>query len=80
MANDDREYRCTVLSEPFATKGRRESMRRGARAARPPTSWIRRIGSTAGNTLMLAGDHPIPLAKLTEWFEGFLPAYMAGAH
>jgi hypothetical protein len=55
-------------------------MRRGARAARPPTSWIRRIGSTAGNTLMLAGDHPIPLAKLTEWFEGFLPAYMAGAH
>jgi len=38
----------------------------------------RRIGSTAGNALTLAGDHPIPLAKFTEWFEGFLPAYMAG--
>jgi phosphoribosylformylglycinamidine synthase II len=41
---------------------------------------VRRIGVTAGNTLTLAGDHPIPLAKLTEWFEGFLPAYMADAH
>jgi phosphoribosylformylglycinamidine synthase len=41
---------------------------------------VRRIGSTAGNALMLPGQRPILLAKLNERFEGFLPAYMAGAH
>ena len=41
---------------------------------------VRRIGSTAGDTLTLPGDRPIPLKALTERFEGFLPAYMAGAH
>jgi phosphoribosylformylglycinamidine synthase II len=41
---------------------------------------VRRIGSTAGNTLTLPGQRPILLTALSERFEGFLPAYMAGAH
>jgi phosphoribosylformylglycinamidine synthase II len=41
---------------------------------------VRRIGSTAGNTLTLPGERPILLSALTERFEGFLSAYMAGAH
>jgi len=38
------------------------------------------IGSTAGNALTLPGVRPILLTALGERFEGFLPAYMAGAH
>src|SRR6266498_1835464 len=38
---------------------------------------VRRIGSTAGNTLTLPGQRPIVLTALSERFEGFLPAYMA---
>src|SRR5216683_1822250 len=41
---------------------------------------VRRIGSTAGNALTLPGVRPILLSALSERFEGFLPAYMAGAH
>ena len=41
---------------------------------------VRRIGSTAGNALTLPGVRPILLTALGERFEGFLPAYMAGAH
>ena len=40
---------------------------------------VRRIGSTAGNTLTLPGQRPLPLTTLAERFEGFLPRYMAGA-
>jgi hypothetical protein len=29
--------------------------------------------------LTLQDEHPIPVAKLRERFEGWLPAYMAGA-
>jgi phosphoribosylformylglycinamidine synthase len=47
-----------------------------ARAAGVP---VRRIGSTAGNALTLPGERPIPLKPLRERFEGWLPAYMAGA-
>jgi hypothetical protein len=41
---------------------------------------VRRIGSTAGNALTLPGVRPILLSVLSERFEGFLPAYMAGVH
>jgi phosphoribosylformylglycinamidine synthase subunit PurL len=41
---------------------------------------VRRIGSTAGDALTLPGERPIPVTALSERFEGFLPAYMAGAH
>jgi phosphoribosylformylglycinamidine synthase len=40
---------------------------------------VHRIGSTGKNTLTLPGE-AIPIALLIEKFEGFLPAYMAGAH
>jgi phosphoribosylformylglycinamidine synthase len=46
-----------------------------AKAARVP---VRRIGSTAGNALTLPGERPILLKPLSERFEGWLPAYMAG--
>ncbi|HXN44382.1 MAG TPA: phosphoribosylformylglycinamidine synthase subunit PurL [Xanthobacteraceae bacterium] len=41
---------------------------------------VRRIGSTAGEALTLPGERPILVTALSERFEGFLPAYMAGAH
>jgi phosphoribosylformylglycinamidine synthase subunit PurL len=41
---------------------------------------VRRIGSTAGDALTLPGERPILVTALSERFEGFLPAYMAGAH
>ena len=40
---------------------------------------LRRLGRTGGDALTLAGERPILVAKLTESFEGWLPAYMAGA-
>ena len=39
---------------------------------------LRRLGSTAGTALTLPGERPIVLAALTERFEGWFPAYMAG--
>jgi phosphoribosylformylglycinamidine synthase len=47
-----------------------------ARAAGVPA---RVLGSTGGEALALAGERPIPVAKLREAFEGWLPAYMAGS-
>ena len=38
----------------------------------------REIGTTGGTDLVLDGE-PIPVAKLSEAFERWLPAYMAGA-
>jgi phosphoribosylformylglycinamidine synthase len=40
---------------------------------------VRRLGTTGGDALTLAGDRPILVAKLRESFEGWLPAYMGGA-
>ena len=39
---------------------------------------VRRIGATYGNALTLPGESPILLKRLSERFEGWLPAYMAG--
>jgi len=47
-----------------------------ARAAGIPVRWL---GTTGGDALTLAGERPILVAKLCESFEGWLPAYMAGA-
>jgi phosphoribosylformylglycinamidine synthase subunit PurL len=47
-----------------------------AKAAGVP---VRRIGSTAGSALTLPGEPPILLKPLRDRFEGWLPAYMAGA-
>ena len=47
-----------------------------AKAAGVP---IATIGVTGGNALALPGETPILVAALTEKFEGWLPAYMAGS-
>jgi phosphoribosylformylglycinamidine synthase II len=46
-----------------------------ARGAGIPIRWL---GTTGGDTLTLAGERPIVVAKLSESFEGWLPAYMSG--
>ena len=40
---------------------------------------LRQLGLTGGDALTLEGERPILVAKLRERFEGWLPAYMAGA-
>ncbi len=40
---------------------------------------LRQLGLTGGDALTLEGDRRILIAKLRERFEGWLPAYMAGA-
>jgi phosphoribosylformylglycinamidine synthase II len=47
-----------------------------ARAAGVPA---RQLGFSGGDALTLEGERPILVAKLSERFEGWLPAYMAGA-
>jgi phosphoribosylformylglycinamidine synthase len=39
---------------------------------------VRQLGLTGRDTLTLKGERPIPVARLRERFEGWLPAYMAG--
>jgi phosphoribosylformylglycinamidine synthase subunit PurL len=39
---------------------------------------VRQLGLTGGDTLTLKGERPIPVVRLRERFEGWLPAYMAG--
>jgi phosphoribosylformylglycinamidine synthase subunit PurL len=46
-----------------------------ARALSIPMRWL---GTTGGDALTLAGERPILVAKLSESFEGWLPAYMGG--
>ena len=40
---------------------------------------VARLGTTGGDAIVLAGERPIPVKGLAERFEGWLPAYMAGA-
>jgi phosphoribosylformylglycinamidine synthase len=37
------------------------------------------LGTTGGDALTLGSERPIVVTKLRERFEGWLPAYMAGA-
>jgi phosphoribosylformylglycinamidine synthase len=39
---------------------------------------VRRLGLTNGDTLTLPGERPILVKILSECFEHWLPAYMAG--
>jgi len=48
-----------------------------AKAAGVPA---REIGTTGGDALAVAGERPVSIARLRERFEGWLPAFMAGAH
>jgi len=47
----------------------------GARSGIP----VQRLGSTAGNALILPAERPILIANLVSCFEGWLPQYMAGS-
>ena len=40
---------------------------------------VAKIGVTGGNALALPGESPVLITALNEKFEGWLPAYMAGA-
>jgi len=42
--------------------------------------FVRRIGTTGGNALLFPQQRPVLVSKLKESFEGWLPAYMAGAN
>lgn len=46
--------------------------------ARDASVLVTRVGVTGGDALLIEGEQPVPLAKLREQFEGWLPAYMAG--
>ena len=39
---------------------------------------MRKLGCVAGKALAIAGETPLPVARLRAAFEGWLPAYMAG--
>lgn len=41
---------------------------------------VRELGVTGGDHLTIAGERPIPVARLKESFEGWLPAFMGGGH
>jgi phosphoribosylformylglycinamidine synthase II len=40
---------------------------------------VRRLGTTGGDAIALAGERPVAVATLAAKFEGWLPDYMAGA-
>ena len=40
---------------------------------------VHRIGTTGGDTILIPGERALAVAALNESFEGWLPAYMAGA-
>ena len=40
---------------------------------------VHRIGSTGGEAIVIPGERDIAIKTLVDRFEGWLPAYMAGA-
>jgi phosphoribosylformylglycinamidine synthase len=70
FGEDQARYLVTVAA------GAAETVMARARAAGVPA---RQLGLTGGDALTLEGERPIPIASLRERFEGWLPAYMAGA-
>ena len=70
FGEDQGRYVVTVAA------GVAETVMARARAAGVPA---RQIGLTGGDALTLEGERPILVAKLRERFEGWLPAYVAGA-
>jgi phosphoribosylformylglycinamidine synthase subunit PurL len=70
FGEDQGRYLLTVAA------GVAETVMARARAAGVPA---RQLGLTGGDALTLEGERPILIAKLRERFEGWLPAYMAGA-
>jgi phosphoribosylformylglycinamidine synthase len=70
FGEDQGRYVVTVKA-PMAEK----TMLRARSAGIP----VRQLGFTGGNALTLQGERPILVTGLRERFEGWLPAYMAGA-
>jgi phosphoribosylformylglycinamidine synthase len=50
-------------------------MKRVAAASVP----VHRIGTTGGDAIAIPGERAIAIKTLVDRFEGWLPAYMAGA-
>jgi phosphoribosylformylglycinamidine synthase len=46
--------------------------------ARDASVLATQIGVVGGDALAIAGDRAVPVAKLRDGFEGWLPTYMAG--
>jgi len=69
FGEDQARYVITI-----AEKSVNALLRRAAAAAVP----VERLGKTGGFALTLPGERPILLKDLSERFEGWLPAYMAG--
>jgi phosphoribosylformylglycinamidine synthase II len=69
FGEDQARYVVTVAA------GAAETVMARLRAAGVPA---RALGLTGGDALTLEGERPIPVAKLRERFEAWLPAYMAG--
>jgi phosphoribosylformylglycinamidine synthase len=69
FGEDQARYLITVEA------GIAEKIMARARAAGVP---VRQLGLTGGDALTLEAERPIPVAKLRERFEGWLPGYMAG--
>jgi len=46
--------------------------------ARAASVLVSPIGTTGGDSFVLPGERAIPIARLRETFEAWLPAYMAG--
>ncbi len=53
-----------------------ETVMQRAKAAGVPAA---RLGATGGAVLAVDGERPLPVAELKKHFEGWFPAYMAGA-
>jgi phosphoribosylformylglycinamidine synthase subunit PurL len=60
-----------------ARPGDADRLMADAKAAGVP---IRRLGTTGGDALALAGERAVSVATLNERFEAWLPAFMAGGH
>jgi phosphoribosylformylglycinamidine synthase len=69
FGEDQARYVVTVREGDVA------SLRKDADARQVP---LRRLGTTAGNALILPGERPILVATLKSGFEGWFPRYMAG--
>ena len=67
------QARYVVTAEP----GKAARILDRAKAAGVP---VRELGTTGGDALTVAGERAVPVAKLRERFEGWLPAFMAGGH
>lgn len=73
FGEDQARYLVTV---PAKSASSPQQILEAAKAAGVPAC---RLGVTGGDVLMLPAEGPVSVAKLRDVFEGWLPAYMAGA-